>query len=168
MGTTAEPTRLPDVSDRSSGAGTLEETLKLHRESHVARDLELPAHESHLAVQLPHDHVDVVLRRHGERHVRRGRGALLDVRLAVLDCNVPLAAIVATQVELDGRVHTFRGVRVEVGRHLVKDLLWDHCELLLLAKGGWVTACLVGHAGGHCQVTEGYSTRSTRCSRHMG
>src|SRR5262249_21222524 len=106
----------------------LEQGLHLHRETHVPRDLELAAHEGHLPVQLAGGHVDVVLRGHRHGHVRRRRRPLVDLGLAVLDIHVPLTAVIAAQVELDGRVHALGSVRVELLRHLCENILGGHSE----------------------------------------
>src|SRR5581483_3260312 len=111
---------------RTRSGRTLEERLHLHREAHVAGDLELPAHEGHLTVQLAGGHVDVVLRCHRHGHVGRGCGALVDLALAVLDGHVPLPAVVAAQIELDGRIHALGGIGVELVRHLVENVLRGH------------------------------------------
>ena len=50
----------PAESFRIASGRPLEEVLHLHGEAHVAGDLELPAHEGHLTIELAHDHVDVV------------------------------------------------------------------------------------------------------------
>src|SRR5262249_37008312 len=123
----ADPPGSVTSADRL-GAGTLEEALHLHREPHVARDLQLAAHEGHLPVELPHDHVDVVRRRHRERHVGGRGGALRHVGLPVLDGHVPVTAVVAAQVELDRRVHALRRIGVEIGGHLLEDFLGRHAD----------------------------------------
>src|SRR5712691_12312562 len=82
----------------------LEEAPHLHGEAHVAFELELARHEGRLAVELATDHVQPVLRGHGDGQVGRGRGARVHRAGAVLDHGMPGAATVAADLVLDGLV----------------------------------------------------------------
>src|SRR5215470_8886182 len=65
IGTTAEGGRAPF----RAASSYLEQAPDLHRQPHVALQLELARHERHLAGQLAADHVEPVLRRHAQGEV---------------------------------------------------------------------------------------------------
>src|SRR5262249_57306695 len=59
---------------------------------------------------------------------RAGALPLVALALAVLNVHVPRTAVIAAQVELDGRVHALGSVRVELLRHLCENILGGHQE----------------------------------------
>src|SRR6202041_55852 len=82
---------------------------------------QLAAHERDLAVELAGRHVDVVLRGHRDSNAGRGGRSFIDRARFVIDHDVPLAPVIAREVELVRRIQALRRVFVEATRHRCED-----------------------------------------------
>ena len=73
--------------------GRIEHGTKLHREAHVALDLDLPLHEGLLRVETARAHLDKVVGTDSHRHVRLGLClALVNGPRAILEVDDPVIA----------------------------------------------------------------------------
>src|ERR1700722_17415998 len=114
---------LPGSPARFKCFSGLEQALHPQREAHVAGDPKLAAHESDLPIQLPRQHIEVVLCGHRDGDVGRGIRPFENLNILILDDNLPLSATIAGKVKLINRVESLRRFLVEAAGHYFKSLL---------------------------------------------
>src|SRR5258708_38674429 len=109
--------------------------LQLHGQPHVALDLELAAHEGHGAVEAALGEGDEVLGGHRDGHAGVVGGPFAHVAFAVGEADVPDAAVVAAEVELEDAVHPrdLLGVLTEPG--------FQRADLLCRSSHGSLRTC---------------------------
>src|SRR6266849_52193 len=138
--TTRTPASGPGMA-RAPEEALPDHLLQLHREAHVALDLQLPAHERHLRVHLPADDVHEVAGGRGHGALGPPGGARGHRAGLLGQVDRPDAAVVAGDVELVYRVHGLCDVRPIL--QLPGDLLLE----ILLGSGRGVGHGVVSARG---------------------
>src|SRR2546426_7055559 len=111
-----------------------EEVAQLHGERRVSAQLHLARHDGHGRVEVAAGEVHPQLRLGLDLAVVRFGRAVVRLRLAVCDADVPLAAAFALHRELVGGLHVLCLIATEDERHVVEDAV--HVVMLHIRTAG--------------------------------